>query len=106
MVFPVDSLISLCLEVVPDLLLDVCSTDDRQGPMATCSDLCRDAVDDDTLCPSPAPSCPTHIKLLTVLQPLVDQILLILLITIILLKSNIILETSIGGTFIREAWLE
>ena len=85
--FPFGLLISLCLEVVPDLLLDICSTDDGQGPMATRSDLCRDAVDDDTLRPSSAPSCPTHIKLLTVLEPLVDQTLLILLIAIILLKN-------------------
>ena len=96
-VFPIDLLISLCLEVVPDLLLDICSTDDREGPMATRSDLCRDAVDDDTLSSSPAPSCPAHIKLLTVFEPLVDQTLLILLIAIILLKN---LETSVGGTFI------
>ena len=65
--YSLDSLISFCLEVIFNLLFDVCPTDDREGPMATRSDLCCDAVDDDTLRPSPTPSYPTHIKLLTVL---------------------------------------
>ena len=85
-----DLLISFSLEVILDLLLNVCPTDDGQGPMATRSDLCCDAVDDDTLRPGPTPPYSTHIKLFTVLEPLVDQGLLVLLIAIILLENLVI----------------
>lgn len=54
--------------------------------MTTRSDLWCDAVDNDTLRPSPAPW--TSIIQLTVLDPLVDQEILVFVVAIVVLKEK------------------